>query len=136
MSYTRESLYMEKKVYAPMLIPTFCRDQHFMRCIESLKKNTWAKYTDVYIWLDYPLLATKNGGSEEILEDGRFGELIENTGDVSTLSANVLGAVNNVKDLKSKALSAQSHFSMAKVLSEYTRLIDKVSVDRNTLKNE
>jgi len=45
MSYTRESLYMEKKVYAPMLIPTLCRDQHFMRCIESLKKNTWAKYT-------------------------------------------------------------------------------------------
>ncbi len=45
MSYTRESLYMEEKVYAPMLIPTLCRDQHFMRCIESLKKNTWAKYT-------------------------------------------------------------------------------------------
>lgn len=86
--------------------------------------------------LGVPVLATKNGGSEEILEDGRFGELIENTGDVSTLSANVLGAVNNVKDLKSKALSAQSHFSMAKVLNEYTRLIDKVSVDRNTLKNE
>lgn len=54
MSYTRESLYMEEKVYAPMLIPTLCRDQHFMRCIESLKKNTWAKYTDVYIGLDYP----------------------------------------------------------------------------------
>ena len=36
---------MEEKVYAPMLIQTLCRDQHFMRCIESLKKNTWAKYT-------------------------------------------------------------------------------------------
>jgi len=62
--------------------------------------------------------------------------LIENTADVSTLSANVLGAVNNVKDLKSKALSAQSHFSMTKVLSEYSQLINKVSADRNTLKNE
>lgn len=86
--------------------------------------------------LGVPVLATKNGGSEEILEDGRFGELIENMADVSTLSANILGAVNNVKDLKSKALSAQSHFSTAKVLSEYTRLIDKVSAERNTLKNE
>lgn len=41
-------------IYAPVLIPTLCRYEHFVRCIESLKQNTWAKYTDVYIGLDYP----------------------------------------------------------------------------------
>lgn len=41
-------------VYAPLLIPTLCRYKHFVRCIESLKKNTWARYTDVYVALDYP----------------------------------------------------------------------------------
>ena len=40
--------------YAPILIPTLCRDKHFIRLVESLKRNTWAKYTDIYIGLDFP----------------------------------------------------------------------------------
>ena len=40
--------------YAPVYIPTLCRDRHFILGVESLKKNGWAKYTDVYIGLDYP----------------------------------------------------------------------------------
>ena len=39
---------------APIIIPTLCRDTHFIRLIESLKRNSWAKYTDVFIGLDYP----------------------------------------------------------------------------------
>ena len=45
---------IEKMIYAPILIPTLCRSKHFIRCIESLKKNGWAMYTDVYVALDYP----------------------------------------------------------------------------------
>lgn len=41
-------------VYAPVTIPTLCRDKHFIRCIESLRRNPWAKYTEIYIGLDYP----------------------------------------------------------------------------------
>lgn len=41
-------------IYAPILIPTLCRAEHFIRCVESLKKNSWARYTDVFIGLDYP----------------------------------------------------------------------------------
>lgn len=41
-------------IYAPVMIPTLCRYEHFVRCIESLRKNTWAKYTDIYVALDYP----------------------------------------------------------------------------------
>lgn len=39
---------------APVIIPTLCRYEHFKRCIESLKRNSWAKYTDLYIGLDFP----------------------------------------------------------------------------------
>lgn len=41
-------------IYAPVIIPTLCRDVHFVRCMESLKKNPWAKYTELFIGLDYP----------------------------------------------------------------------------------
>lgn len=44
----------DKIVYAPILIPTLCRDEHLIRCVESLKRNGWARYTDVYIAVDYP----------------------------------------------------------------------------------
>lgn len=40
--------------YAPILILTINRYDHLKRCIESLQENNWAKYTDLYIALDYP----------------------------------------------------------------------------------
>ena len=42
-------------VNIPILITTLCRYEHFCRCIESLKCNSYAKDTDLYIGLDYPL---------------------------------------------------------------------------------
>lgn len=41
-------------IYAPIIIPTLCRYEHLVRLMESLKNNTWAQYTDVYVALDYP----------------------------------------------------------------------------------
>lgn len=47
---------MEKvKVYAPVIIPTLCRYEHFKRCVESLSKCTHASETDLFIGLDYPI---------------------------------------------------------------------------------
>lgn len=45
---------MEKVVYAPVIIPTLNRSEHFIKCFESLENCTGASYTDVYIALDYP----------------------------------------------------------------------------------
>jgi hypothetical protein len=42
------------EIYAPVLIPTLCRFTHLKRCIDSLKRNSYAKYTPLYIALDYP----------------------------------------------------------------------------------
>lgn len=62
--------------YAPILIPTLCRYEHFVRCIESLKRNTWAKYTDVYVALDYPSKESHWAGYNKICKylDNKFDE--------------------------------------------------------------
>ena len=48
----------------PIIIPTLCRYEHFARCIESLKENKYAQYTDIYIGIDYPI-------TEEQRDDNR-----------------------------------------------------------------
>lgn len=40
--------------YAPIIIPTLCRFDHFKRCIDSLAANKIAPETELYIGLDYP----------------------------------------------------------------------------------
>lgn len=40
--------------YAPVLIPTLNRYDHFRRCVESLSKCTHAEKTELIIGLDYP----------------------------------------------------------------------------------
>ena len=45
---------MEISTYAPVIIPTLNRFDHFRQCLESLERCTGAESTDVYIGLDYP----------------------------------------------------------------------------------
>ena len=45
---------MEIKKYAPVLITTLNRYEHFKRCLDSLERCTGADKTDVYVGLDYP----------------------------------------------------------------------------------
>lgn len=54
--------------YAPVIIPTLCRYEHFKECMESLASNTWAAYTEVYIGLDYPAKETHREGYEKICD--------------------------------------------------------------------
>lgn len=42
------------KAFAPVLIPTLCRYEHFKRCVESLSCCTGAQNTILYVALDYP----------------------------------------------------------------------------------
>ena len=50
----------------PVLIITLCRYEHFKRCFESLKRNTLAQDTEVYVGLDYPLNEGHWKGYEKI----------------------------------------------------------------------
>ena len=52
--------------FAPVLIPTLNRHEHFKRCVESLSKCTHADKTDLFIFLDYPLKDTHWEGYEHI----------------------------------------------------------------------
>lgn len=45
---------IEIKQFAPVIIPTLCRFNHFRACLESLMKCTYSDKTDVYIGLDFP----------------------------------------------------------------------------------
>lgn len=40
--------------YAPVAITTINRVEHFKRCLNSLSNNVLAKYTDVFVSVDYP----------------------------------------------------------------------------------
>ncbi|MBR6208185.1 MAG: glycosyltransferase family 2 protein [Oscillospiraceae bacterium] len=57
-----------KNVKTAVLIPTLCRNKHLEKCLESLKKNPWAEYVDVYIGVDYPTKEAHWPGYREILK--------------------------------------------------------------------
>lgn len=52
--------------YAPVIIPTLCRFEHFKQCIESLSRCTGAEKTEVYIGLDYPAKESHRDGYNKI----------------------------------------------------------------------
>lgn len=52
--------------FAPIIIPTLCRYEHLKKCLESLSRCVWAKRTEVYIGLDYPLNESHKEGYEKI----------------------------------------------------------------------
>lgn len=58
---------MELK-YAPIIIPTLNRYEHLKRCITTLQRNPWAKYTPLYISVDYPPAAKYEEGYYRICE--------------------------------------------------------------------
>ena len=43
-----------ENVRTAIVLPTLCRNKHLEKCLDSLRKNPWAKYVDLYIGLDYP----------------------------------------------------------------------------------
>ena len=55
-------------VKTAVLVPTLCRNIHLEKCLESLKKNPWAKYVDVYVGVDYPTKDSHWPGYREILK--------------------------------------------------------------------
>lgn len=93
-------------VYAPVLIPTMCRFEKFVKCFESLNENGWANRTDVYIALDYPKTAFHQEGYDKIKEYcERIIENNESNFNSVTLICrpNNLGAIENFECLMNEA---------------------------------
>lgn len=57
---------IEVKNYAPIIIPTLCRYDHFKRCVESLSRCTHADKTELIIGLDFPLKESQKEGYDKI----------------------------------------------------------------------
>ncbi|MCH5248885.1 MAG: glycosyltransferase family 2 protein [Lachnospiraceae bacterium] len=56
----------QEMVYAPVAISACYRDEHLNRCIQSLKKNTYADKTELYISVDYPPSESRTEGWEKV----------------------------------------------------------------------
>ena len=54
--------------YAPIIIGTLCRFEHFKEAIESLERNPWAQCTNIYIGVDHPTKEAHWGGYRKIVE--------------------------------------------------------------------
>lgn len=85
--------------YAPVLLPTLCRYDSLVQCIDSLKRNTWAEFTDLIIALDYPSKDSHWDGYRRIrqyLQEADFSCFHHFT--VITRQKNY-GAIDNFRDL-------------------------------------
>lgn len=74
---------MKIKTYAPVLIATLNRYDHFRRCLESLENCTDANKTDVWVAVDFPPSDKYRKGWQQINDyltkkelDNRFGKLV------------------------------------------------------------
>jgi hypothetical protein len=102
--------------YAPILVATLNRYQHFKRCIESLANCPEAKSSDLYIALDYPPSEKYCEGYNEI---------------VAFLESGIVGfkSVNVLK--RKRNLGGRRNFAEARreIFREYDRVI--ISEDDN-----
>lgn len=109
-------------IYAPILIPTLCRSEHFIRLVESLKKNPWAKYSVLYIAVDFPSSEKYQNGRMRILQ------YLEET-DLS-----VFNSVNVIKRDRNFGAIENGDRLIQMVFEKYDRLIllpDDIDVSPN-----
>lgn len=90
----------KKTEYAPILIPTLCRANHFIQLVESLKKNSWAKYTELYIAVDYHSNEKYQKGRNEICKYLKTDDLSIFKGINIILREKNFGAFGNIDALQ------------------------------------
>lgn len=82
---------------------------HFVRLIESLKRNSWAKYTDVYVALDYPPTEKYREGYEQICE-----YLLEDFEEFKSITIikreENYGSLRNLRELRDMILEKYDRF--------------------------
>ena len=99
--------------YAPIYIPTLCRDVHFIKGLESLKKNGWAKYTDVYIALDYPAKESHWEGYRKICEYLENGDFSAFAGFFVKKREKNIGSLENIDSMRDELMEKYDRWIMA-----------------------
>lgn len=99
---------MNNQLYAPIMIPTLCRFEHFKRCVESLSRCSLADQTELFIGLDYPPSDKYRPGYEAICE---FIPSITGFEKVTVIKRDKnYGAVENINDLARIVLSKYDRY--------------------------
>lgn len=89
-----------KTFYAPVVVTTMCRDKHFIKCIESLKENSWAKRTDIFVGIDYPIKEEQKEGYDKICEYVRNGDFSDFASFNVFMREENYGSVRNAREIK------------------------------------
>jgi hypothetical protein len=82
---------------APVIIPTLNRYDHFVKCVESLKRNAHASETELIVGLDFPPAAKYEEGYRRI--DEYLSSLTGFKAVTVLRRAENMGAIANIKDL-------------------------------------
>lgn len=105
--------------YAPVVIPTLCRFNHFVRCVESLSRCVGAKDTDLIIGLDYPLKESHQDGYQKICDYLRNG--LEGFNKVEIIKRDYnFGAKKNIEDLISYVRSKYETYIISEDDNEFS----------------
>jgi hypothetical protein len=87
---------MTTRDFAPVLIPTLNRHEHFRRCLSSLLQNTHANKTHVYIFLDFPTKKSHLDGNNKTLE---YLKTVEGFKEITVIKRTEnYGAIRNIYD--------------------------------------
>lgn len=88
---------MENMQFAPIIIPTLNRYEHFKRCVDSLSRCTYADKTEIVIGMDFPRFERHEEGYNKIM---KFLPTIAGFGKVTILyTEKNLGPDRNTKRL-------------------------------------
>jgi hypothetical protein len=109
---------MDKRIFAPVIIPTLCRFNHFKRCIESLVRCTHAKNTDLYIALDYPSKDSHFEGYNKI--NSYIDKIYDFKNVIIYRRQNNYGAMENYKKTVDEVLKQHDYFILSEDDNEFS----------------
>lgn len=126
---------MNNQLYAPIMIPTLCRFEHFKRCVESLSRCSLADQTELFIGLDYPPSDKYRPGYEAICE---FIPSITGFGKVTVIKRDKnYGAVDNMNDLVGIVLSKYDRYVFTEDDNEFApNFLEYINWGLETYKND
>lgn len=81
---------LEINEFAPVIIPTLCRDKHLIALLESLSKCKYAHETEVYVSIDFPSKKSHESGYCKICK------FLDNCGDMTFKKLHVIKRTKNL----------------------------------------
>ena len=110
---------MDELVFAPVVIATLNRTEHFKRCIESLGKCKYADRTELFISVDYPPAAKYEEGYRQICAYLKKGFSQFKEVHISYQKEN-LGAKNNLRFLHELVLQKFDRYILTEDDNEFS----------------